>query len=456
MSISPALPLIHSVYIASICLAPFYFGGERLLAWGVVGSIQVAISILLNFNSGKKGVLPSHERIKIRIFIFSIVLTLLWAALQILPIAGNIIALDIWWFASEIIDQTHSFPTSISPDESFLTLLKLSALAITIWNGRILFEIYSNSRTLISAIAVGGTAYAFLGIYWVQAYPNHHFWVDTAAYGSSVTSTFINRNSFAQYQGIALICATAMAIRGWRNVPQNIPFRSFVRSLLVITTLQSGLYLAMAAVLFTAILLSASRAGTASAIIGIAILLCTYINTNRKGLITISLMISLFIILVAQYIWQPNSDHLNIRNVKIESDYALRQYIYSETWQVLLKRPFAGYGLGSFEPIFRAEKSTTFDPKGIWTRAHNVYLETLLALGIPIGTLAILATYIPFLINLQRLWRSAGVTISHVTVAVTLMLGLHSYFDFGLQSAGNAFTYAAIAGASLAARRKHR
>ena len=79
------------------------------------------------------------------------------------------------------------------------------------------------ARQIIAAIALFGTAYVGYGIYAYLSGSNSVLWFERWAYEGSVTSTFVNRNSFATYAGLTIICLVTLMFRPEEDVTGENP-----------------------------------------------------------------------------------------------------------------------------------------------------------------------------------------------------------------------------------------
>jgi O-antigen ligase len=126
---------------------------------------------------------------------------------------------------------------------------------------------------------------------------------------------------------------------------------------------------------------------------------------------------------------------------------SIRQSIYSLTERAIADAPLTGFGLGAFAPTFRLYRDASLPQEWEVDKAHNLYLELALELGIPfamllIGTLALLALKCAVGVVTRRrdqLYPALG-------IGVTVLLGLHNTIDFSLQIPAVAVTYALLLG----------
>ena len=98
-------------------------------------------------------------------------------------------------------------------------------------------------------------------------------WYERWAYADSLTSTFINRNSFATYAGLSLLATMGLTFNEFRRgAAGDMMSLSGFRWLLEQLTGRLGVLLLMTATLGSALLLTGSRGGMASFTVGLLLL----------------------------------------------------------------------------------------------------------------------------------------------------------------------------------------
>src|SRR5262249_17271715 len=122
-----------------------------------------------------------------------------------------------------------------------------------------------------------------------------------------------------------------------------------------------------------------------------------------------------------------------------------RLALYDLAVNAIYMKPWTGWGLGSFEPLFSA-----FQPASLllrYDKAHNVYLESAMELGIPMTCLLLVAIAAIAARCVRGMRdRRRDRQFSAAAFGSTVFLGLHSLVDFGVQIPAVAIAYAAILG----------
>jgi O-antigen ligase len=181
--------------------------------------------------------------------------------------------------------------------------------------------------------------------------------------------------------GLSLLCTLALLNHGVTasskyHIGGNLGMQRFIEKLIV----RSYLPLLIFFVIGTALILSHSRGGVSSSLLGLIVLLGV-LNINRSTRNIYMVWIFATFILVGTVIFYMSSDGLIDRlNAQGFTDEA-RDETYELTWDAILTNPWLGFGLGSFEEVFPLYKSVfisgTFASPHLWDYAHNSYLEAI-------------------------------------------------------------------------------
>lgn len=270
-----------------------------------------------------------------------------------------------------------------------------------------------------------------------------------SSYGA-LTSTFVNRNGFAAFAGVGLQCLIAYAIFwSFEELTDRRTGREKIRHVLE-TMLTKAWWLPIAIFLTgSALLLTSSRAGFASVAIGVFLLLV--ISPNRYGqkvnLVKTGLL-GAVVLGLAVAVFSLSGDMLDQR---FQADASLDQRFvaYPYIWEAILDRPLVGFGLGTFEDVFRFYRGP--DVTQYFDRGHSDYLELAMTAGIP-GTLVF---FVACMLPVMTLVRSLKYGVQYrsliaVGITVSVQLVLHSLVDFSLQMPAISYMVCAVLAASLA------
>ena len=252
------------------------------------------------------------------------------------------------------------------------------------------------------------------------------YWLVSAAQGGAIYGPYVNHNHYAGLMEMLtpfpLVLAATRFTEGNRRI--------FVT---VVAALMAG-----------SIFLSGSRGGMLALCAELIVLAGLFLR-SRQGDWKKPLMLGAFLVLMITLVLWLGGSELTHRLASIHSEAqteingGTRLAIDGDCLRMLVKRPFVGWGLGTFPivyPQFRSFYTTFFV-----NQAHNDYLQLLVETGLAGFAIAVWFLVLMFRQARTKLkdWTQTG------TGALTLaaLLGcigilVHSFFDFNLQIPANA------------------
>lgn len=264
-------------------------------------------------------------------------------------------------------------------------------------------------------------------------------------FGTGFSGTFVNRNNYATFAGVAMLGALAMIGRSLPSLEAaDLPFRLKVRRLMGSLGGTSAFYAAAIVILFTGVMLSLSRAGILSLFCG---LISVWLLGRRRSLVwPIIATVVVVALLSVQGDGQIVSRFVSMAIYGGDS----RADIYRLTIDAISMRPWTGWGLGSFQAVY-----TLLQPLNLsglsFDKAHNTYLELMLDLGIPVGlVLPAIVLWIVIRCMLGLRTRAKDREIPGLAVSSSILVGVHALFDFSLQIPAVALVYATLLGVGWA------
>ena len=430
--------------------APLPFGSARPWSWGVLTTVVGALVALLavrDLLALDKGP-PPADGIVLPAVLFG--LTLLWAILQCLPWLPTSWSPEAWSDSGKLIaDQSPRASISVDPAASRAAILHLMTYAGVFWLSFRCCQRSAKAHLFVAGVGAIGTLYAIWGliVYWTG---NHSvLWFPKWAYPYDLTSTFVNRNSYAAYTGLALVALIGLLLEHiLQRVDLDQSRRTIARTLIEILTTRAIWFIAGVGITAMALLLSHSRGGataTGAGIVGLFIIasLVPSLRGPWYKWFGVALLVGAVLAL-----WVSGTQTLT-RLADTSWDLEGRPEIYRLTLQAISEHPLVGTGLATFKTIFAGYR--TEDLKFYIDLAHNDYLENALELGIPaacmmIGAVAFLV--VRCLLGAFRRHRDA--IIPCIALAATILVGLHSLVDFSMQIPAVAIAYLILLGAGVA------
>ena len=442
--------IIFIGFLLGLAMCPFWFGSNRLGAWGVnavfFAALLIAYEMFLLVN-GKPHPFPI-DWIKIPAICFALVAA--WCVIQMLPYVPKSWTYPIWEITSEAIGQNLPGSISVNPDLTMLALVRLMTAASVFWLALQLGRSFDRSAQTLEALSIIGACYATYGVISFIVVPDRLLWFPKPINIESVTSTFVNRNNFATYAGMTLVTCIGVTMSMFRRRIESIDGSRWARlaEAILTATGKGGYFLLCLFFISAALILTGSRGGIFASIFGSIILaLATWIQSKNRLSLTIWL-VTAAVVLVSLSTF---GDLLFERLESIGTDQTDRRAVYQLVLQSIHDSPLLGFGYGTFVDVFPLYRDASVGSHGFWDKAHNTPLEVIQGLGLPASIL--LFTCVGILI-----WRcfTAILSTKHrstpclVAVGASAVVLLHSLIDFSLQIQAVTLTWCAILGTGVA------
>ena len=252
------------------------------------------------------------------------------------------------------------------------------------------------------------------------------YWIWTSAQGGAIYGPYVNRNHYAGL--MEMLTPFPLVLAATRFTDGN-------RKIVV-----AGIAALMAASIF----LSGSRGGMA-AFVAQTIVLSVLLVRKRDGSWKQPLMLGVFLAAVIVFLVWMGGNELTRRLMSIHSEAreeisgGMRLSIDRDGLRMLFKRPFLGWGLGTFPivyPEFRSFYTTFFV-----NQAHNDYLQLLVETGLAGFGIAVWFLVMVFRQAAGKLkdWTetaSGALTVMALLGCIGILV--HSFVDFNLQIPANA------------------
>jgi O-antigen ligase len=262
------------------------------------------------------------------------------------------------------------------------------------------------------------------------------YWTWGLEQGGSIYGPYVNHNHYAGLMELLTPFPLVLAVSHITNRNRKIAV--------------AGIAALMAASIF----LSGSRGGMAAFLAQMVVLTALLVR-KRKGSWKQAMMLGAFLATVIAFLVWMGGNELTRRLASIHSEAreeiggGVRFTIDRDCLHMLAKRPFLGWGLGTFPivyPEFRSFYSTFFV-----NHAHNDYLQLLVETGLAGFSIAAWFLVLVFRKAAGKLNNWTETATGSMTVAALLgCVGIlvHSFLDFNLQIPANAalfYVFCAIA-----------
>lgn len=445
-------PILSGMFILAVLLAPMPFGGNIPPAWAASAFIAGVIVIVLavkNLVLRRPFAVPLGW-IRLPALLFALVC--LWALVQSLGFTPASWHNPLWSAASDAFGEPLSGAISVNPYETRITLMRLMTYGAVFWLALQFGRETRQAEIMILALAAGIAAYALYALVLWSIASDTLLWYPKLNKGQ-VTSTFVNRNSFATFAGIGAVLFLGITGRELRRLLYRMEEERFKYRLeRVINGLagKTGLYLLGLITTLGALFLTQSRAGFFASLTALAVLSGLMLRRSPLGKLGLGLaaILALGAIVAA---FHMSGEHISMRLATSELGDESRSAVYARLIQAIADYPLLGTGLGSFPDIFPLYRDETLSAFGRWDKGHNTYLELMMELGVPAALMLFAAIgLIMWRCLAGALTRQRDSHIPLIAFAASLLAATHSLFDFSLQIPGLTIVYAALLGLGVA------
>jgi O-antigen ligase len=264
-----------------------------------------------------------------------------------------------------------------------------------------------------------------------------------------LSSTFANRNHYATYAGLTLIVMSGLLLKGVsENLAQSRSRREWPRQFLEDMEGRGWILVLGWMIVMTALLLTESRAGVMSSLLGL-VLFCVAFGFTRGFKPRHGAAVAVLFLIVAIGFFVVSGAGLGERLATLSIEEQERFRVYELSLGAIESAPLLGTGYGTFEEVFRFYQ--TPDVKGFWREAVNTYIENTLELGV-LAALALFGTVAGLLFLTVRGLRRRRMNAAYpcIGLAATVLVAAHSTLEFSLQIPAVAVTYSFLMGACCA------
>lgn len=354
-----------------------------------------------------------------------------------------------WLLASETLGETVPGFISIAPEDTRVAIMRTLAYAVIFVLALQLGRDVKLARRGMLWLFIAGVVFSIYGLLSYFGVLREFQWYADDSYGRDVRATFVNRNHFATWVGLTLVCGIGVFFDRMSQIP-NYPMLAMQQRQDRINRFLARAWLPLAGLILivSALVSSHSRGGFAASLVACVVLLLLIDRRRQQVSNRVRAIIATVLVVSALAFW-INSDILLQRYDVSGMDAPGRTLVYGKVIQAISDNPWLGYGHGNFEDAFRLYR--TEDISKLVNYAHNSYLESFFDLGIPAALCLVLAmfglawTCLRGVSTRQRDW-----IIPAVGVSASVLVGVHAMVDFSLQIPAVAILYACIMGLACA------
>ncbi len=426
-----------------LATVPILFGAVQAWVWSFYATLVVSFFLVLLWRGKTIGFRPGKA------FCLSIGLFMVWTLLQTFPLPPH----------SCFFNQPYHFEElgRLFPEEQLLSgwsaisCLPYHSLARWVFLlSLVLFyaildhnlQSFRNIKNLTVLILIVGSMESFYGLYQALDPSEGVLWVDYIKEGEGYArGTFINRNHFAGFVEMVWPLCLA-AIVGKTAGSDNMKSKGIKFLLIESDNIHRQILFSVLLVLMLlALVFSGSRAGIASAVMGLLLFSSIALSRKKTEKTGFALVVSGVLILVSAYGARIGFDRIVERFFQLQGDIPRFQF-WKDSLLLFGNKPL-GIGLANFENVFTPFNSVHSSGDRIVDHLHNDYLELLIETGWP-GFFLLVGGFLYFMAKsfTLALKRDNKMGDLRFFIGVGALSGLcsiafHSFFDFNLQIPSN-------------------
>lgn len=448
-------PVEHIAYaglLLLVLLAPLPLGSNREWSWSLAAVVAAALALLWVLSRLRPAAPGNRSWGNGRLHpLISLLFALAcaWVIVQAATWSPAAWQHPLWPLTGEILGQNLPGRISLAAEDSWTALLRLLSYALVFFLALQFGAERKRAQAAFGWLSLAGLAYGLFGLaaYWGGYTAEWLFGERVLAH--DVRSTFINRNHFATWQGLTVLCAIAWFYQRMAKPevkPYAVPLDREAQVEAFI--LKSWKPLTGLLLMVAALILTHSRGGFVAALAGVIALLTLLDRRAHKGRAS-SRVLVLSAVAVAGIAFYLTSEVLLDRINRTDITTEERLAVFANVNRAIGDNPVLGFGYGTFADSFRLydnnESSVHYD------RAHNTWLENTFELGFPAALALYLALGGLALTCWRGVWRRHRDWVFPATgVAASVLVGVHATVDFSLQLPAVAMLYATIMGVACA------
>ena len=372
---------------------------------------------------------------------------ILWMVVQALPGVPQQLRHPIWLDLVGDLDSRWA-AISINPSATWTAIVAVAPAGFLAFVAMCLAFDPRRASRLLKIIVLATTAAASYGLVAQYLGVRQMFLIDRDYYAGFLTGPFVGRNAAAMYFVIGIATATSLIAARLEEV---LTLRSRRGGGLFLLTAElirrTGVFLVADLVLVAALLDTGSRGGFIAS--GFALITIVLVSLRRSGADRRAAAGLFTAVLGALFTVAAIASDLLLGRLQTGVGNEDRLNVYRDTIDMIAARPWLGHGAGAFVdafPLFHSRASSA----GVWTHAHDSYLQAAAELGLPAFAALMLAIIVVIVTLLRNVGlRSESQPAATAALATLAAVAFHSIVDFSVQIQAVGLTVAVLVGAGV-------
>ncbi len=389
-----------------------------------------------------------------------LVLLILWMFFQTLPLPPLIVKTlapaiyDIYKPILEASPQDHWIPMTVNQKATLFECLRIASYALFYF---LTVQILSNGTHLkktvriVSYLAIG---IAFLAIIQKFSSPDKIYWFRITPANSGTVGPWVYHNHYAGFMEMTCPLVLALFLFYRPSVNQNKPLRS--RIVEACTMPGSNLHVFLGAgliIIISSVFISLSRGGIIS--LTIALLLFILILPNKIfqfKFMTYAFLTTCIALMVTWFGWGAIVEKFGSAFTETGGIANCRFLLWKDSLELFFDFPITGSGFGTFLHIYPLYKTIQSDL--IFDHAHNDYIELLTdggIIGFVLAAWFVLTVILNGWKNLRNRRDSYAILLSIGALTAIISILFHSITDFNMHNGANGLYFFFLCGLLVSA-----
>ena len=337
-----------------VLLSPIPLASNRDWSWSLLAFLAAALVLawLLGAVLGRRRLFTGLHLLIPLLFL----LALTWAWLQAQPWMPDGWKHPVWELAASALGTELPGTISVAPEDNYTAIMRLLSYGLVFFLSFQLARDREIAQRAFRWIFIAAVAYSLYGLLSYWGFLRELGWYHDDSFSRDVRATFVNRNHFANWLGIAVICGMTsffdrmLRAAQYPMMAMQSRQKRFDRFMARAWAPLAGLILMVSALISTH-----SRGGFVATVCGGFVLLLLIdrkqrtVSIRARAIAVSAVLVSIVAFFISSEILLKRIDHTDMNS-------ELRTTIFSQTVSGINDNPMLGFGYGTYEDGFKLYK----------------------------------------------------------------------------------------------------